>query len=220
VIDYDWWNTLFYYIYYQRGAAVNIIIIAGMPASGKTTIANKISKAFGYPILEKDAIKEELFDVIGFNNYAEKRRHDVAATAVLLRCTEALLKGGISLICVNNFRPEVQPRLQSILDSTGCTCVTVFFSGDADIFYQRYVERDKMNARHPGHIIQDHYDSHERNDASYEMTRNEFAEKFEKLGMAEFRIKGPRIEIDATHPEKIDIDKLILDIEKALKIKI
>lgn len=45
---------------------MNIIIVAGMPASGKTTFVNKLSKALGYPVLEKDAIKEELFDVIGF----------------------------------------------------------------------------------------------------------------------------------------------------------
>ena len=44
----------------------NIIIIAGMPASGKSTAAARVSQALGYPVLEKDAIKEELFDTIGF----------------------------------------------------------------------------------------------------------------------------------------------------------
>jgi predicted kinase len=196
---------------------MNIIIIAGMPASGKTTIANKLGKAFGYPILEKDSIKEELFDVIGFDSYAEKRRHDVAATAVLLRCSEALLQGGVSFICVNNFRPESQPRLQSILDSTGCKCVTVFFGGDADVFYRRYVERDDKHLRHLGHILQEHYPPREGDSLNYKMTREEFAEKFEKLGMANFRVAGPRIEVDATRPEKIDVEKLVDDIRKALE---
>ena len=41
---------------------MNVIIVAGMPASGKTTFVNKLSKALGYPVLEKDAIKEELPD--------------------------------------------------------------------------------------------------------------------------------------------------------------
>lgn len=204
-------------IFMIRGDAVaNIIIIAGMPASGKTTVAQKLSKMFGYPILEKDAIKEELFDAIGFNNYAEKRRHDVAATAVLLRCTEALLQGGTSFICVNNFRPEVQPRLQSIIDNSGCNCVTVFFSGDADVFYARYVERDNNHVRHPGHVLQDQYHVHDHANASYEMTREEFAEKFEKLGMAEFKLSGPRIEVDATYPETIDVKKLASEIKQAL----
>lgn len=196
---------------------MDIIIIAGMPASGKSTVAAKISKAFGYPILEKDAIKEELFDTIGFTNYAEKRRHDVAATAVLLRCTDALLQGGSSFICVNNFRPEVQAQLQEILDRNECKCVTVFFGGDADEFYKRYVERDQKHLRHLGHVLQDHYPPREGDSLDYTMTRQEFAEKFEQLGMADFHIEGPRIEVDATHPELIDVDKLIEDIRKALR---
>lgn len=195
---------------------MDIIIIAGMPASGKSTVAAKISKAFGYPILEKDAIKEELFDVIGFTNYAEKRRHDVAATAVLLRCTDALLQGGSSFICVNNFRPEVQTQLQEILDRNQCQCVTVFFGGDSDEFYKRYVERDQKHMRHLGHVLQDHYPPREGDSLDYTMTRQEFAEKFEQLGMADFKISGPRIEVDATHPELIDVDKLIADIRKSL----
>lgn len=195
---------------------MNIIIIAGMPASGKSTVAQKISRAFGYPILEKDAIKEELFDVIGFNNYAEKRRHDVAATAVLLRCTDMLLQGGSSLICVNNFRPEVQEQLQGILDKHRCRNVTVFFGGDADEFYKRYVERDKKHSRHLGHVLQDRYPPQAGDATEYTMTRQEFAEKFEQLGMADFKLSGPRIDVDATHPETIDTDQLIENIRKAL----
>ncbi|MBQ8802802.1 MAG: AAA family ATPase [Tyzzerella sp.] len=195
---------------------MNIIIIAGMPASGKSTVAAQISNAFGYPILEKDAIKEELFDTIGFTNYAEKRRHDVAATAVLLRCTDALLQGGSSFICVNNFRPEVQSQLQEILDRNKCHCVTVFFGGDADEFYKRYVERDQKHLRHLGHVLQDHYPPRAGDSLDYTMTRQEFAEKFEQLGMADFKISGPRIEVDATYPERIDVDKLIADIRRAL----
>lgn len=196
---------------------MNIIIIAGMPASGKSTVAAKISKAFGYPILEKDAIKEELFDTIGFTNYAEKRRHDVAATAVLLRCTDALLQGGSSFICVNNFRPEVQNQLQEIIHKHNCRCVTVFFGGDGDAFYQRYVERDQKHLRHLGHVLQDHYPPREGDSLDYTMTRQEFSEKFEQLGMADFRIDGPRIEVDATYPEKIDVEELIRKIRMVLE---
>ncbi len=195
---------------------MNIIIIAGMPASGKSTVAEKISQAFEYPILEKDAIKEELFDVIGFTNYAEKRRHDDAATAVLLRCTDALLKGKSSFICVNNFRPEAQSQLQDILDKNSCKCVTVFFGGDADEFYKRYVERDKKHLRHLGHVLQEHYPPREGDSLDYTMTRQEFTEKFEQLGMADFRINGPRIEVDATRPEQIDVEQLIEKIRIAL----
>ena len=43
---------------------MNIIILAGMPATGKSTLAAKLQQKFGYPILEKDYIKEGLFEKI------------------------------------------------------------------------------------------------------------------------------------------------------------
>ena len=48
------------------------ILVAGMPASGKSTIAVRISEALGIPMLSKDSIKEVLFDDLGFHSRAEK----------------------------------------------------------------------------------------------------------------------------------------------------
>lgn len=196
---------------------MNIIILAGMPASGKTTFAEKLSKALGYPVLEKDAIKEELFDVIGFQNYAEKRLMDVAATAVLLRCADSLLAGGQSLIMVNNFRSDAAQKVEEMLEKHNCGCVFIFFGGNGDVFYERYVQRDLVPKRHLGHILQDHYPPHPGDPLTYSMTREEFAKKFEQLGMNEFQIsRGTRIDVDATYPEKIDTEGIIEQIRSLL----
>ena len=193
------------------------IIIAGMPASGKTTVSKRLSEAFGFPILEKDAIKEELFDVIGFQEYSQKRLMDVAATAVLLRCADSLLASGSSLIMVNNFRDTVQQQVQDMLDRSGSKCVTVFFSGDADVFYKRYVERDLRHERHLGHVLQDRYPPLPGDPLEYTMTREEFAEKFEKLGMNEFHINGiRRLDVDATYPEQVNFEELFHQIQNLL----
>lgn len=196
---------------------MNIIIVAGMPASGKTTFVNKLSAALGYPVLEKDAIKEELFDVIGFQNYEQKRLMDVAATAVLLRCADSLLAGGQSLIVVNNFRGDAAPKVEAMLEKHNCGCVFVFFGGTGDVFYERYVQRDLVPRRHLGHILQDHYPPLPGEPHTYSMTREEFARKFEHLGMNEFRIsRGTRIDVDATYPEKIDTEAVIEQIRGLL----
>lgn len=196
---------------------MNIIIVAGMPASGKTTFVNKLSKALGYPVLEKDCIKEELFDVIGFQNYEQKRLIDEAATAVLLRCTDSLLSGGQSLIVVNNFRSDAAPKVEAMLQKRDCGCVFVFFGGNGDVFYERYVQRDLRPARHLGHVLQDRYPPLPGDPLTYSMTREEFARKFEQLGMNEFRIsRGTRIDVDATYPEKIDTEGLIEQIRQLL----
>lgn len=195
----------------------NVIILAGMPASGKTTISSKLSETFGYPILEKDVIKEELFDTIGFDNHDEKQQIDVAATAILLRSMDSLLQSGTSLICVNNFRTADKPQLMRLLEKHNCRCVTVFLGGDSDVFYKRYVERDRTHSRHLGHATHDHYPPRkgEKPDET-PLTREQFAEKYESQGMADFRIDGPRIDVDATYPERIDIQKLIAAIRENL----
>ena len=195
---------------------MNLILIVGMPASGKSTFARACSAHFGYPALEKDGFKEVLFDTIGFTNYGQKRVMDFAATRVLLHGAEALLAAGNSCILINNFRDDNKEEICSLIRKYGCTCVTVFFGGDSDVFYRRYVERDNRHERHLGHVLQDRYPPLPGDSLDYEMTREEFAEKFEKLGMDSFTAPGGRIDVDATFPEKINVQELIAEIERQL----
>ena len=187
---------------------MNLIIFAGMPASGKSTVAKAVGKALGMPILEKDNIKEELFDVIGFRTYAEKQRMDVAATSVLLRVADDLLAAGQPILMVNNFRNDAKEALQRLIDRHGLRCILVFFDGNADVFYERYVERDRKHLRHLGHVLQDHYPPLPGESHDYTMTREEFARKFESLGMQSLQIRADRIDLDATYPERIDVAAL------------
>ena len=196
---------------------MNVIVLAGMPASGKSTIANKLRATFALPVLEKDALKEEIFDTMGFQCYAEKRKSDHAANAVLLRCTRALLENGQSVILDNNFDTESAARLDALVREFDANCITVFFGGDADAFYARYVERDRLHLRHLGHVLQEHYPPLPGESHDYTMTREEFSQKFESRGMTQFRCAGARIDIDATHPETIDTDALIAQIRALWK---
>lgn len=192
---------------------MRLLIIAGMPASGKSTVARRISEHFSYPVLEKDELKESLFDTLGFTCYSEKRRLDTAASAVLLRASDALLASGTSHIIVNNFRSDFEPIVKELLRKHGVNALTVFFTGDSDVFYKRYVDRDNRGVRHIGHVVQEHYPPREGDPTTHTMTREEFRDKFESLGMASFDSGSPTISVDATYPERIDVDALINRIE-------
>ena len=196
---------------------MNIIILAGMPASGKSTVAARLKAAFRLPVLEKDALKEEIFDTMGFDCYAGKRKTDHAANAVLLRCARALLENGQSMILDNNFDTASAERLDNLAREYGAHCITVFFGGDTEAFYSRYVERDRLHLRHLGHVLQEHYPPREGDSLDYTMTREEFDEKFVKRGMTNFRCGGVRIDLDATDPAKIDIDALTEEIRAAMR---
>ena len=196
---------------------MNMIVLTGMPASGKSTVAAKLADALSLPVLAKDEFKEALFDTIGFSCYAEKRRLDHAANAVLLKAAEAMLRSGQSVILDNNFDGAAAEALNALTERMGARCVTVFFGGDTEAFYRRYVERDRLHLRHLGHVVQEHYPLHEGDSPDHDMTREEFREKFEKRGMADVRLNGIRIEIDATEPAAIDTDRLIQEIRTVLQ---
>lgn len=54
------------------------ILLAGMPASGKSTVARYLSEQMKLPMISKDSLKEVLFDTIGFHSRAEKNKLGVA----------------------------------------------------------------------------------------------------------------------------------------------
>jgi len=194
-----------------------IILLAGMPASGKSTIAARISREFQLPVLEKDAIKEVLFDTLGFRCYAEKRRLDHAANALLLQQTEVFIKSGQPVILDNNFDSIAAEKYNALVEKYGCRCVTVFLDGETEAFYKRYVARDAAHARHLGHILQEHYPPQPGDSLDHTMTPEEFDEKFVKRGMREVRLAGHRIDLDATRPEAIDLDGLIADLHRFIE---
>ena len=194
----------------------SLILVAGMPATGKSTLAKKLGAAFGLPVLEKDEIKEGMFDTIGYADLAAKRQLDKAAAAVLLRVARAVLESGSSAILVNNFDADMRDDVQAMIDACDCRAVTVFLNGDADVLYERYVARDKKKVRHPGHTFINRYPPKEGDVTGLSMTREYFAARFEGHGMADFRIDGARFDVDATHPETIDAPALIAQIRSVL----
>jgi len=50
----------------------NLILIAGLPATGNTSFARYLSNQLNIPMVSKDEIKELLYDTIGFKSRAEK----------------------------------------------------------------------------------------------------------------------------------------------------
>ena len=79
------------------------ILVAGMPASGKSTLAAFLSQELGIPLLSKDSVKEILFDDLGFSSRAEKVRLGVAALDILYHTAGQLMAASQSLVALENF---------------------------------------------------------------------------------------------------------------------
>lgn len=60
-----------------------VVLVTGVPGSGKTTLARRLSPALGLPLLSKDVVEETLFDVLGAGDRAWSTRLGAAANEVL-----------------------------------------------------------------------------------------------------------------------------------------
>ncbi|MEJ0098294.1 MAG: AAA family ATPase [Pseudomonadota bacterium] len=49
----------------MTGGALRWVLVTGLPATGKTTLANTLAKRYAVPLLAKDAFKERLLDASG-----------------------------------------------------------------------------------------------------------------------------------------------------------
>lgn len=193
-----------------------VIVLTGMPATGKSTICKALAEHFGYPVVEKDAIKEEMFDTVGFTCYAQKRALDHAANAVVNHIVEQILKTGGSVIVDNNFDDISGKRFTAILEKYAPKCACVFLHGDLDVLHERYTIRDNAHARHLGHVLQDHYPPQPGDSLYYTMTRDEFYEKFMKRGMGSFTCPGGRLEVDTTDFANVHPDRIVEQVAQML----
>lgn len=194
-----------------------IIVLTGMPATGKSTVCRALTREFGFPIVEKDAIKEQLFDTLGFSCYAEKRALDHAANAVVIHMVERILEAGGSAIVDNNFDTESGRKFSALLERYAPRCACVFLRGDLDVLHERYTKRDNSHQRHLGHVLQEHYPPREGDSLYYTMTKDEFYEKFMKRGMDSFTCPGGRIEVDTTDFSRVDTEAIVAEVKKMLQ---
>ena len=65
-----------------------LLLVSGPPVAGKTTLARRLAAEFGLPLINKDGIKELLFDTVGTHDYAWSQNLGRASIALLqIHCT-------------------------------------------------------------------------------------------------------------------------------------
>ena len=196
---------------------MDLIILSGLPASGKSTVARALQGAFPYPILEKDRIKECLFDALGFQSHEEKRRLDAAAARILLQTAEDILTAGGSVILDNNFDTAAGEALQALQARLGPRSVTVLLTAEEAALYERYLARDMAHTRHPGHAVSDRYPIQPGDPEVAPMEREGFARRYLDRGMGKVCWDGPVLEVDTTDLDALDRESLVARVREALE---
>lgn len=194
------------------------VLIAGLPASGKTTFARRLGEALALPMVSKDEIKEILYDSVGFSCKQDKVTLSIAGTKLLYYYAESLMRSGRPFILENNFENVIKSQLQALLAQYSYQALTIRFGGDVRVIYERYVERGKSPDRHPGHGAGASYPPRPGEGLlNGPMSFESFVEGVSERGIAEFSVGGEELHVDATHFEQVDYVAIIRRVEQVLQ---
>jgi len=83
----------------------HLILITGLPGTGKSTLACSLARHLLVPLICKDTIKEPLLDLLGAADRSESRRLSDASFAVMFALARDCLRAGTDVILEGNFRP-------------------------------------------------------------------------------------------------------------------
>lgn len=194
----------------------NLILTAGLPASGKSSFAAYAGRKLGLPVIAKDDIKEILFDTVGFRCYEEKTALDIAAADSMMYAASKILSCGGSVILDNNFEDRNIPNLEKLIGDNPCNVITVRFAGDIKTIYERYLKRDHDPRRHPGHVLRLCYPPMQGTlERETTVTLEQFEAKFRRRGTLDFAV-GTLIEVDATDFAAVSYPALLARIRQAM----
>ena len=192
------------------------ILVTGIPAAGKSTMAEALSERLKLPVISKDTIKELLFDNVGFQSRAEKVKLGIASMEIMYYAAGQLIKAGQPFILENNFEYSSEQGMKNLLEKYQYSALTITLTGDYKVIYQRFLERESSPDRHRGHVVNDCYPEKKENHPKVLKTDTISYENFvcgiEQRGFDAFCVDGRQIKVDTTDFSKINMDKLFSQI--------
>lgn len=126
-----------------------LVVVTGAPATGKTTVAERLERELGLLRISRDDFKETLFDTLGWSDRAWSRRLGGASWELLFIVLERALRTGTSIIVESNFRddPDTE-RFRCLLREVPAAVVQIYCSTAPNVLLERFASRQ----RHAGHV--------------------------------------------------------------------
>ncbi|HWQ14844.1 MAG TPA: AAA family ATPase [Roseiflexaceae bacterium] len=181
-----------------------LLIVSGPPCSGKTRLGTWLAEALAIPIFHRDALKEVLFDSLGWADLEWSQRLGGASYALIYHAAETLLRAGRSVAIESNFDPQFDTaRLRELAARCPYHPLQVRCMAEGAVLFERFKRRVERGERHPGHLDHLNIERYEPIVREGAGARNDFLD----LG-------GERIDIDTTDFAALD-EQRILELVRA-----
>jgi len=162
---------------------VALIVVTGLPASGKTTLATALSSALALPLIRKDHYKELLFDTLGIGDRDWSRRIGQAAIALQYEAMALARDAVVDSALWTGVSEAELLRLRLPIVQVFCEC-------PFELARDRYFKRERSGERHAGFVAE-------------ELTVDDF-ERFRPLTVP-LQLDAPLCTVDTTQPVGIAV---------------
>ncbi|MET9885294.1 ATP-binding protein [Streptomyces sp. NPDC006430] len=168
------------------------VVVSGLPASGKSTLARRLAAELGWSVIDKDAILESLYDSLGVGDQTWRHRLSRASDDILFTLAARARHAVLDNWWHHDTAPGRLHRLDAQIVEVHCACDPALVA-----------ERFKTRTRHPGHLDQD-------------LTGEEITERVATWAAlpGPLRLGGPLLTIDTGQP--VDITALAKEIDALL----
>ncbi len=173
-----------------------LVVITGPPGTGKTSLSKRLAADLDLALLNRDTLKELLFDTLGWDDLAWSRRAGGASYELLYHVLGLLMHTRTACIVESNFqREQASAKLAALVERYSYTVVQVCCTTEADVLRARINHRATSGERHPGHV-------------DYPLPEDEpLRGRWEPL-----ELPGSVIELDTTEWTQLNYHALLLDI--------
>ncbi|ERI06396.1 deoxyribose-phosphate aldolase [Atopobium sp. oral taxon 810 str. F0209] len=197
-----------------------IVILAGYPATGKSTFTKALLKRHPeFILMTPDMIKERMWEDIGFDNAQQKDELERSVWVEYYNEIERIMRQGQRIVTDYPFSEKQYANLKSLVKKFEYGSVTIRFIGDLHVIYERLRQRDALRHRHLAHIV-----SHYRKGTTLENPSE--ADQFVDFELLKWRVTskhygefclGDLIEIDATDIASINPNDIVDKLDEKLK---